>query len=191
MAQALWPHVAGRDPDALLFTSETGRMVDQSNLASRVLKPAARRAGVPWASFHTFRHTAASAFFRGGLEREASPARPRASLARVHARTYVHLIPDDFPDAAFLDEGWQQGGNQTDRNQPKSDFAERPRFTVIAGVLPDEPRQPKRRSPSHNPLAQVRMLAGPLTECLQGRDLTTVRPSLERSGGNERGNYGR
>jgi integrase len=65
-AQALWPLVAGRDADGLLFTSETGRMIDQSNLASRVLKPAARRVGVPWASFHSLRHTAATAFFRAG-----------------------------------------------------------------------------------------------------------------------------
>jgi integrase len=50
MAHGLWPLVAGRGPDKLLFTSERGQLLDRSNLASRVLKPAARRAGVPWAS---------------------------------------------------------------------------------------------------------------------------------------------
>ena len=55
--------------------------------------------------------------------------------------TYVHLIPDDLPDAAFLDEGgWQQGGNQTDRNEPKPDSGERPGLTVIAGKTPDVPK---------------------------------------------------
>ncbi len=103
MAQALWPLVAGRDSNELLFASETGRMIDQSNLTSRVLKPAARRAGVPWASYHTFRHTAASAFFRAGwnakqVQLVLGHHSPAFTLA-----TYVHLIPDDLPSADFLD----------------------------------------------------------------------------------------
>jgi integrase len=103
IAQALWPLIAGRDSNELLFASETGRMIDQSNLTSRVLKPAARRAGVPWASYHTFRHTAASAFFRAGwnakqVQLVLGHHSPTFTLA-----TYVHLIPDDLPDASFFD----------------------------------------------------------------------------------------
>ena len=103
MAQTLWPLVGGHDADELLFVSETGRMIDQSNLTSRVLKPAARRAGVPWASYHTFRHTAASAFFRAGwnakqVQLVLGHHSPAFTLA-----TYVHLIPDDLPDASFFD----------------------------------------------------------------------------------------
>jgi integrase len=142
-AQALWPLVAGRDPDALLFTSETGRMIDQSNLATRVLKPAARRAGVPWCSFHTFRHTVASTCFRAGWNAKQVQLVLGHHSPAFTLSTYVHLIPDDLPDAAFFDEGWQQGGNQTGRNAPKSDSSERPRFTAIAGETPDEPRQPE------------------------------------------------
>ena len=78
-------------------------MIDQSNVTSRVLKPAARRAGVPWASYHTFRHTAASAFFRAGwnakqVQLVLGHHSPAFTLA-----TYVHLIPDDLPDASFFD----------------------------------------------------------------------------------------
>jgi integrase len=118
-ARALWPLVARRDADELLFTSETGRLIDQSNLASRVLKPAARRVGIPWASFHTFRHTAASAFFRAGWNAKQvqfvlGHYSPAFTLA-----TYVHLIPDDLPDAAFLDEEWQQGDDLTHRHIPR------------------------------------------------------------------------
>jgi integrase len=103
MAQKLWPLVGGRDADELFFVSETGRMIDPSNLTSRVLKPAARRAGVPWASYHTFRHTAASAFFRAGwnakqVQLVLGHHSPAFTLA-----TYVHLIPDDLPDASFFD----------------------------------------------------------------------------------------
>ncbi len=122
MARALWPHVAGRDADALVFTSEMGRMVDQSNLASRVLKPSARRAGVPWCSFHTFRHTAASAFFRAGwnakqVQLVLGHHSPAFTLA-----TYVHLIPDDLPDADFFDgvpfstDGRRSGDPRRDRH---------------------------------------------------------------------------
>jgi integrase len=140
-ARALWPLVAGRAENALLFTSETGRMIDQSNLSSRVLKPAARRAGVPWCSFHTFRHTAASTFFRAGWNAKQVQLVLGHHSPAFTLSTYVHLIPDDLPDASFLDEGGQQGGNTTHRNVPNSDSQARPQFTAIAGEMPDEPRQ--------------------------------------------------
>jgi site-specific recombinase XerD len=50
-----------------VFTSATGAMLDPSNLAARVVKPAARAAGVEWAAFHTLRHTCATELFRRGL----------------------------------------------------------------------------------------------------------------------------
>ena len=140
-AQALWPLVAGRDLHAFLFTSGTGGMVDQSNLAARVLKPAARRAGVPWASFHTFRHTAASTLFRAGWNPKAVQLVLGHHSPAFTLSTYVHLLPDDLPDAAFLDEGWQQGGNQTHRNEPKETFGVRPGLAVIPGERPDVPKQ--------------------------------------------------
>ena len=83
-------------------------------------------------SFHTFRHTAASAFFLAGwnakqVQLVLGHHSPTFTLA-----TYVHLVPDDLADAAFLDEGWQQGGNQTHRNGPNTDSDERRGFAVIA-----------------------------------------------------------
>ena len=143
-AQALWPLVAGRSSEAFLFTSSTGGMIDQSNLAARVLKPAGRRAGVPWCSFHTFRHTAASVFFRAGWNAKQVQLVLGHHSPAFTLSTYVHLIADDLPDAAFLDDGatgGQQEGNQTSRNEPKETSAERPGFTVIAGETPDVPRQ--------------------------------------------------
>ena len=44
MAQQLWPEQGATDQ--LVFTSEQGKRLDQSNLMSRVLKPAAVRAGL-------------------------------------------------------------------------------------------------------------------------------------------------
>jgi integrase len=54
------------DVEDLVFPSSVGTVLDSSRVMSRVLKPAARRAGVPWAGFHTFRHTCATMLFRAG-----------------------------------------------------------------------------------------------------------------------------
>ncbi len=83
--QALWRRRGTSADDAPVFTTQAGARIDASNLAARVLKPSAKRAGVPWAGFHTFRHTCATMLFRHGLKRQASADVARASLARVHA----------------------------------------------------------------------------------------------------------
>jgi hypothetical protein len=115
MARDLWPLIAGRDADELLFTSEKGQRVDQSNLASRVLKPAARRAGVPWASFHTLRHTAASAFFRAGWNAKQVQLVLGHHSPAFTLSVYVHLIDDDLPSADFLDgDAGQDVGSEND-----------------------------------------------------------------------------
>jgi hypothetical protein len=51
LARSLWElrKNAGVAEGELVFPSETGTVIDSSNLASRVLKPAARKAGVGWA----------------------------------------------------------------------------------------------------------------------------------------------
>jgi len=66
-------------PDELIFTSAQGTRLDQLNLMSRTLKPAAVRAGLgewvkgkrgerakTWVGHHTFRHSCASRLFRSG-----------------------------------------------------------------------------------------------------------------------------
>jgi integrase len=45
------------DVEGLVFPSSRGTVLDSANVMRGVLKPAARTAGVPWAGFHTFRHT--------------------------------------------------------------------------------------------------------------------------------------
>jgi integrase len=55
------------EPDAPVFVSSVGTPLDQHNIAKRFLKPAAKRAGVPWASWHVLRHTAATLADQAGL----------------------------------------------------------------------------------------------------------------------------
>ncbi|HEX3805166.1 MAG TPA: tyrosine-type recombinase/integrase, partial [Gaiellaceae bacterium] len=101
MARSLWAlrktTEATADGD-LLFRSEKGHTIDQSNLMSRVLKPAARTVGVEWMGFHAFRHTCATRLFRSGwnaaqVQRFLGHADPGFTLRR-----YIHLLDEDMPE---------------------------------------------------------------------------------------------
>ena len=104
---------AVQPPDAdgqLLFSSTHGTRLDRHNLMYKVLAPAARRAGVPWVTLHSFRHTCASLLFapleHGGGGKNAKQVQewlghhsPAYTL-----KEYVHLVDAGVGDAAFLDE---------------------------------------------------------------------------------------
>jgi len=47
-------------PDDLVFTSRNGTPLNERNLLRRVLKPAGAQLGIPWLSWHVFRHTHAT-----------------------------------------------------------------------------------------------------------------------------------
>jgi integrase len=64
MCQRLWRLQGAHD--ALQFTSPTGRHMDRRWLRRYVLDAATESAGVPWVTFHTFRHTCASLLFAAG-----------------------------------------------------------------------------------------------------------------------------
>jgi integrase len=111
-ARSLW--TMQRGPDDLVFTSKTGKRINAQNLQRRVLAPAAQRAGVPWLTFHGFRHTCASVLFRAGwnakqVQKWLGHHSPAFTLA-----VYVHLLDDDLPDPSFFDS---LGGN-TGATQP-------------------------------------------------------------------------
>ena len=79
-----------------VFTTGAGTPLQVNNLRRRVLKPAAEEAGVPWAGFHTFRHTCASMLFAEGrnavqVQRWLGHHSPAFTLA-----TYVHLLDGDI-----------------------------------------------------------------------------------------------
>jgi integrase len=105
MAQSLWElrKTAGADTSAPVFTAARGGLLDPGNTAARVLKPAARTAGVPWASFHTLRHTCATMLFRHGANAKQVQVWLGHHSPAFTLATYVHLLPDDLPDADFFD----------------------------------------------------------------------------------------
>lgn len=92
------------DDDHLVFpsSSDAGTPFQPGNLRRRVLAPAATKAGVPWASFHTFRHTCASMLFQRGanavqVQRWLGHHSPAFTLA-----TYVHLMSHDLGEPLDL-----------------------------------------------------------------------------------------
>ena len=97
----LWTaRAAARGSDiALVFPSTNGTPLNSANL----YKPAARRAGVPWATFHTLRHTTATLLFRNGYNAKQVQAWLGHHAASFTLDVYVHLLPDDLPEAAFFD----------------------------------------------------------------------------------------
>ena len=86
----------GRREGELVFRSTVASVLDPDNLADRVLAPACAQAGVPWAGFHTFRHTVASRLFAQGrnvvqVQRWLGHHSPSFTLD-----TYVHLLDGDL-----------------------------------------------------------------------------------------------
>jgi len=105
-------HDASGDDRAPVFATAAGIELNRPNVAGRVLKTAAKTAGltvdrdgerVPWVSFHTFRHTCASLLF----DQDRNVKQVAAWLGHTDPsftlRTYVHLLDAGVGDADFLD----------------------------------------------------------------------------------------
>jgi integrase len=86
-----------------VFASRTGTPLDYANVYRRVFKPAATRAGVPWAGLHTLRHTCATTLFRSGLNAKQVQLWLGHHSPAFTLAVYVHLTVDDLPDPRFLD----------------------------------------------------------------------------------------
>jgi integrase len=105
LARDLWahrktsPHKADED---LVFANRRGEPLDRVYLFNRVLKPAAENAGVPWAGFHTFRHTCLTQLLRAGLSPKQVQLWAGHHSAAFTLTTYVHLLPEDLPATDVL-----------------------------------------------------------------------------------------
>lgn len=86
-----------------MFASLTGTPLEAHNFRRRVFKPAAKRAGVPWATPHALRHGVASLM----AERGYSPAQIAAQLGHADGgilalRTYIQV--EGLEETSFIDE---------------------------------------------------------------------------------------
>ena len=68
-----------------------------------VLHPVAVRAGLPWVSFHNFRHTCASLLFAAGKNVKQVQVRLWYAGTGFTVGTYIHLMDEGLGDADFLD----------------------------------------------------------------------------------------
>ena len=126
LAQELWALRKDTHAGDLIFTSAKGKRLDPSNLASRILKPAARAAGVgDWVHHHTMRHTCATRLFRSGWNAAQVQLFLGHSDPGFTLRVYVHLLPTDLPEPTFP----ELGGNEaaTDPTEISRDDDERER----------------------------------------------------------------
>ena len=106
MARQLWTLRTAseyRGDSSPVFASARGTVLSPSNVASRVLKPAASAAGVEWVSFHSFRHTCASLLFDGGKNVKQVQEWLGHHSAAFTLKTYVHLMDEGVGAADFLD----------------------------------------------------------------------------------------
>jgi integrase len=104
MARQLWElrKQARASDEALVFPSAAGTPLDLANLR-KVFAPAAKQAGVPWATFHTLRHTCATLLFLHGYNAKQVQAWLGHHAASFTLDTYVHLLADELPEATFMD----------------------------------------------------------------------------------------
>jgi integrase len=101
LARTLWVARPAHGQGPMFRTSADTRYADRN--VRRVLDAAAKRAGLEWVHFHTFRHTCASMLFDGGKNiKQVSGWLGHADPAFT-LRTYVHLMDDGLGDATFLD----------------------------------------------------------------------------------------
>jgi integrase len=104
-------------PDEPVFTSAVGTELIRGKVAENVLNPARDLVGMPWVSFHSFRHTCASLLFANGknikqIQTWLGHADPAFTL-----RTYIHLLDDGVGSADFLDAAIEIGRGPWTRDQ--------------------------------------------------------------------------
>ena len=90
--------------DDLVFPTRVGTEIDQRNFRAQVFRPAAERAGVPWATPHKLRHGLASLMASRGLSAPQIAAQLGHADGGVTAmRVYTHpeVVAVDFIDDAL------------------------------------------------------------------------------------------
>lgn len=109
VARDLWQRRGGASDSALVWPNRDGGYLDPGNMHGRWLKKAARAAGVPWAGFHTLRHSCATNLFRLGLNAKQAQIWLGHHSPAFTMAVYTHLLSDDLPPSPFAAP--PEGGN--------------------------------------------------------------------------------
>jgi integrase len=93
-------HIAGKQPDDLVFTTPRGEVMRNHNFRSRVFVPAARKIGMPGLTPHDLRHTAASLAVQAGANVKAVQRMLGHASAAMTLDVYAGLFNDDLDAVA-------------------------------------------------------------------------------------------
>jgi integrase len=78
----------------LVFCRPTGRPITAAWLVRGRFQPLLKRAGLPLIRFHDLRHTAATLWFRSGVNPKVVQETLGPSRVAITLDTYSHMIPD-------------------------------------------------------------------------------------------------
>lgn len=87
-------------PGGLIFATETGTIINPSNLRNRSFKPLLERAGLPPIRFHDLRHTCATLLLSKDVNAKVVSEMLGHSSISVTLDIYSHLLPDMQEKAA-------------------------------------------------------------------------------------------
>jgi integrase len=138
---------AANPDEALMFPNTAGAYLDPGNVMTRVLKPAAVKAGLgqwvvahgrrhaeSWVGFHTLRHTCGSELFRKGWNAKQVQLQLGHHSPAFTMSVYIHVLPDDLPDHPGF------GGNEVATRATENHREEAPTETAEPMELPGLPR---------------------------------------------------
>jgi integrase len=81
-------------PGGLVFATETGTIINPSNLRNRSFKPLLKRAGLRLIRFHDLRHTCATLLLSKNVNPKVVSEMLGHASVRITLDTYSHLMPD-------------------------------------------------------------------------------------------------
>src|SRR5215204_2329505 len=81
-------------PGVLIFATESGTIINPSNLRNRSFKPLLRRAGLRQIRFHDLRHTCATLLLSKNINVKVVSEMLGHSSISVTLDIYSHLLPD-------------------------------------------------------------------------------------------------
>jgi integrase len=99
-------------PSAPVFASAAGTPLRPANVHRRILKPARDAIGLPWATFHSFRHTCASLLFDDDRNVKQVAEWLGHTDPGFTLRTYVHLLDAGVGDGLDLPAQVNAGSTQ-------------------------------------------------------------------------------
>lgn len=130
LGQELWLKRGSAGDESLVFPARHGGILNAST-AFRTVQAAGKAAGIEGVGPHTLRHSCATRLFRNGLNAKQVQLWLGHHSPAFTLATYVHLLADDLPEVAFLDEladRWRYAGatdvSNTDRNNADATAAE-------------------------------------------------------------------